>query len=384
MNSQAPRPLDGVLVLDFSMMIAGPLCGMVCADLGADVIKVEPPAGDGSRHYFSADPTVQFNSMTEAFNRGKRSLVVDLTNPDDLALVRRIAAKADVVLEAFRPGVMKKFGLDYDSLREGHEDLIYVSISGFGQHGPDASRAGFDTALQAESGLMHITGEPDGQPTRIGTQIIDVATGHIAAQALLAAMLNRERHGVGDWVHTSLLDTAISMQSHNYTEYLTVGVPLTRSGAHPVFTTPSGTYETSDGLILFSANTAKHWAALVAALGAEDLADPAYADQAGRGAARDFLMSRIAEIIKAQPTAEWVRRFTDAGIVFAQIRDYPSAMQWEQIAANDLPFDVSREGRDVHTVRLPARYHGFSPAADSAAPLLGEDTTQLRDEYAAD
>ncbi|WP_153505728.1 CaiB/BaiF CoA transferase family protein [Cumulibacter manganitolerans] len=380
----APRPLDGMLVLDLTMMIAGPLAGTICADLGADVIKVEPPSGDGSRAYFSADPTVRFNSMTAAFNRGKRSLAIDLTDPDDHALFLRIAAEADVVIEAFRPGVAAKLGITYDEIRAVNDDIVYVSISGFGQHGPDAGRPGFDTAIQGESGLMVITGEPDGLPQRVGTQIVDASTGITAAQAICAALLNRERHGCGDRIECSLLATAIALQTHNYTEYLTVDVPLTRAGAHPVFTTPSGTYATSDGLILFSANTPKHWSALTRALGDPELIDnPKHADQAGRSGDRAFLLERVQQILRTRTTAEWVERFRAAGIVYGEVRDYPAVVASPQFAAEQLALEVERDGVVTHTVRTPARYSSFTPAPTAGAPALGADTAAIRAEYPA-
>ena len=380
----APRPMDGMLVLDLTMMIAGPLAGTICADLGADVIKVEPPAGDGSRAYYSADPTVRFNSMTAAFNRGKRSLAIDLTEPDDHALFMRIAAKADVVLEAFRPGVAAKLGVAYDDVRAINDDVVYVSISGFGQTGPDADRAGFDTAIQGESGLMEITGEPDALPQRVGTQIVDASTGIAAAQAICAALLNRERHGVGERIECSLLATAVALQTHNFTEYLTVDVPLTRAGAHPVFTTPSGTYATSDGLILFSANTPKHWKALTAALGDPDLIDnPKHADQAGRSGDRAFLLERIGQILRSRTTAEWVERFRKAGIVYGEIRTYPEVVASPQFAAEKLAIDVERGGVVTHTVRTPVTYASFPMASTAGAPALGADTEAIRAEYPA-
>lgn len=380
----APRPMDDMLVLDLTMMIAGPLAGLVLADLGADVIKVEPPAGDGSRGYFSADPDVRFSSMTEAFNRGKRSLVVDLTDPDDHALFMRIAAEADVVIEAFRPGVTKRLGISYEDIKAINEDIVYTSISGFGQDGPDAWRAGFDSAVQGESGLMHITGEAERSPQRVGTQIVDVSTGHVAAQAIAAALLNRERHGIGEHIECSLLATALSLQAHNLTEFLTVGVPTVRAGSHPQFITPSGTYETQDGSIVFSANTPRHWAGFTAALEDAELAqNPAYADQASRTAHRDELIARIAKILKTRTTAEWVERFAKANIVYGEVRDYPAVVASAAFEANQFGLTVERDGKVTKTLRLPARYASFAPAAGTASPALGADTEAIRSEYAA-
>lgn len=377
--------MDGMLVLDLTTMIAGPLAGTICADLGAEVIKVEPPSGDGSRAYFSADPTVRFNSMTAAFNRGKRSLCVDLSNADDHALFMRIAAQADVVLEGFRPGVAGRLGIAYDDIKAVNDDIVYVSISGFGQRGADAARAGFDTAVQGESGLMHITGEPTMHPQRIGTQIIDASTGHVAAQAICAALLNRERHGVGDYIECSLLATAISLQAHNFTEYLTVDVPLTRSGSHPFFTTPSGTYETSDGLVLFSANLPKHWDALTRALEDPELIDnPKYAEQLGRNADRAHLIERIQRVLRTRTTAEWVERFKKAGIVYGEIRDYPGVVGSEQFTANEMALDVERDGVVTHTVRTLAAYTTFGMAATAGAPGLGQDTDEIAAQYPPD
>lgn len=371
-----------MLVLDLTMMIAGPLAGLVLADLGAEVIKVEPPAGDGSRGYFSSDPNVRFSSMTETFNRGKRSVVIDLADADDHALFLRLAAKADVVIEAFRPGVTKRLGISYDDIKAINDDIVYVSISGFGQVGPDAWRAGFDSAVQGESGLMHITGETDGDPQRVGTQVVDASTGHVAAQAICAALLNRERHGVGEYIECSLLGTALSLQAHNLTEYLTADVPLSRAGSHPLFITPSGTYATKDGNVVFSANTPRHWKAFTDAVEAPDLAEnPAYADQAGRVAHRDELIPRITEILKTRTTAEWVERFAAANIVYGEVRDYPAVVASTAFEANEFGLTVERDGKVTKTIRLPARYASFAPAATAAAPELGADSDAVRNEH---
>lgn len=380
----APRPMDGLLVLDLTAMIAGPLAGTICADLGADVIKVEPPSGDGSRAYFSADPTVRFSSMTAAFNRGKRGLCVDLTKDDDLALFKRIAAKADVILEGFRPGVAARLGIAYDDIKAINDDIIYVSISGFGQRGPGASRPGFDSAVQGESGLMHITGEPDAPPQRVGTQVIDTATGHVAAQATLAALLNRERHGVGDYIDCSLLTTAISLQTHNYCEYLTVDVPTSRAGSHPMFITPSGTYETSDGALTFSATMPKHWDAFTRALEDPELIDnPKYAEQDGRVADREFLIDRITQIMRTRTTADWVERFRTAGIVYGEVRDYPTVVDSDQFVANEMLREVERDGVVTRTVRTPAWYSSFEYRSTPGAPSLGQDTETIAAEFPA-
>ncbi|MFV0533970.1 MAG: CaiB/BaiF CoA transferase family protein [Cumulibacter sp.] len=379
-----PRPLDGMLVLDLTTMIAGPLAGLVLADLGAEVIKIESPAGDGSRGYFTADPQVRLNSMTAAYNRGKRALVVDLTDPDDHALVLRMAARADVVLQGFRPGVVERLGISYEDIKAINADVIYLSISGFGQDGPDARRAGMDSSIQAETGLMHVTGEPDGNPQRVGSQVVDIGTGHVAAQAILAALLNRERHGIGEHIECSLLATAIGLQAHNITEYLTAGVDLKRSGSHPEFTTPSGLYSTQDGWIMFSANTPRHWAAFVEAVEAPDLGEnPAYADQGGRTAHRDQLIPRIAEILAKRSTDEWIERFTKANIVFGRVRDYPDLAASAQFAAGEFAIEVEYAGEVTKTVRLPARYSSFAPAASGGSPALGADSDAIRTEYQA-
>lgn len=378
------RPMDGMLVIDFTQMIAGPMCAMLCADLGAEVIKVEPPEGEGGRSFGSVDPNIKAFPIYETFNRGKRSIALNLRDENDLTVARSLCARADVVIEAFRPGVMDRLGLGAEELRAANPRLVYASISGFGPDGPGRTRPGLDSALQAETGLLEITGEPDGPPQRIGVHVVDVTTGHITLQAILAALLNRERHGVGDYVQTCLYDSGVSLQSHHYAEYLNYGVAPTRYGNHPTFSTPSGLYATADGHLVFSANTVRHWAAFCEATEMTDLVDdPRFATQNLRVLNGPELVEILSARIVTRPTAAWVELFNRHGVVFGEIHDYASAVASEQFAARKLTMTVSDDEHEFTTVRGPARYSSFEAAPTNAAPRVGQHNDEIRAQFGA-
>ena len=376
--------MDGMLVLDFTQVIAGPLCTMMCADLGATVIKVEPPTGDSGRGYGSDDPSIDAAPIYDAFNRGKRSIVLNLREDGDLALAKTIARKADVVISAFRPGVMERLGLGYEALRADNPKLVYASVSGFGPDGPGGKRAGLDGAMQAETGLLEITGEPDGPPQRIGTHIVDVTTGHVTLQAILAALLNRERHGVGEQIQTCLYDSGVSLQTHHYSEYLTHGVAPGRYGNHPSMSAPSGLYQTKDGYLVFSANSVKHWATFVEIAGSKELADnEAFATQNGRTSNRDTLIPIVIDIMLRHTTDEWVEIFEKNGLVYGKLQDYAAVTSSEQFAANNLAIE-SRDGdRVVRSVRPPVRFSSFDYPPTTASPkIIGQHSDEIRAEFA--
>src|SRR5271155_4053368 len=242
-----PTALDGLLVIDFTRVVAGPACTQTLADFGAEVIKIEnPEGGDDTRHYEHAEiggESAAFLSL----NRNKRGIVLDFTKPESLAVARELIKKADVVVENFSSGVMKKFGLDYESVAPGNPRLVYCSISAYGRKGPFASRPGFDPITQAESGFMSLNGFPDGPPVRTGTPIIDMATGMTACNAILLALLARDRLGRGQHVEVALFDIALSLTGFYGMTYLMTGVNQSRFGNSPNGSPSVGVYQAADG-----------------------------------------------------------------------------------------------------------------------------------------
>jgi crotonobetainyl-CoA:carnitine CoA-transferase CaiB-like acyl-CoA transferase len=376
----ARRPLDGILVVDFSQIVAGPLAAMVLSDLGARVVKVEPPGGDAARQ-LGNHPGRRYYGMFDSFNRGKESLVLDLTAEQGREQARRLVSQADVLIEASRVGVMDRLGLGADELRARHPRLVYVSINAYGERGKDAQRGGVDVAIQAETGWMSITGEPDGPPMKIGSVPIDAATGHVAAQGALAALFARERTGTGDVVRVSLYDVACSLHTHDFTDYRTLGWVARRSGNFPAATTPSGIYETADGTMVLSAYMPNHWAVAQDILDDDRLRDdPRFASMRGRVEHREDLLILLKEVMRKRSTAEWMERFSAARITSGVVKSTDEVAESEQFASSALGVELKGdEGREVRTIRTPARFDSFTPSFGNAAPDLDSGWDALAD-----
>lgn len=367
-------PLDGLVVLDFSQIVAGPMAAMVLGDLGATVIKVEPPTGDASRQ-LGAREADGYLGMYESFNRGKQSVIVDLHSPEGRAEALALIDVADVMIESSRVGVMDRLGIGAGPMLERNPRLVYVSISAFGERGPNAARGGVDVVIQAETGWMSITGEPDGPPTKLGSIPIDAATGHVAAQAALAALFARERSGRGDVVRVSLYDVACSLHAHDFTDFLTNGWVAGRTGNYPAATTPSGVYETSDGTVVLSAYMPHHWEVAVEVLDDDRLrTEPRFLTMRDRIQNRDALLPVLQEIMRTRSTAEWMKLFDAARLTSGVVRDTDAVAQSEQFEAADLRVDMHDEhGRSVSSIRTPARYDSFPIAATHPASALDSD-----------
>lgn len=372
------RPLEGMTVLDFSQVVAGPLSAVILADYGARVIKIEPPNGDASRKLGSR-PERDYAGMFETFNRNKETIALDLKDPEHLQVALDMIDGADVLVESSRVGVMDRLGLGAEEMRARNPRLVYVTISGYGERGPNAQRGGVDVAIQAESGWMAITGEPDGPPTKLGAVPIDAACGHVAAQATLGALLKRERTGQGDVVRVSLYDVAVHLHAHNFTDYLTMGWNAKRAGNFPAATTPSGVYETSDGMVVLSAYMPHHWDVAMEVLGDEDLRnDPRFATMRDRMENRDELLPALQKILKTRTTDEWMEALEAARITCGVVRDVAGVVDSEQFEAAELKITMSREdGREISAIRTPARFDGFQPPVPKAAPHLNESENVL-------
>lgn len=375
-NAGAGRPLTGMKVIDFGQYIAGPGAGMVLAELGADVIKVEPPAGDAAR---GIGPMGQ--SMVRAYNRNKRSIAIDLADPRGSAAVMRLIADADVVIQNLRPGVIEKFGLGPAQVRALHPRVIYLSVTGFGRNGPSANRPGFDIAAQAESGMMSMIGDPDGTPHKVGSPIIDSTTAHLGAQAVLAALLQRARTGVGDTIEASLLGTAMHLMLPSWGWYLNGGPEPRRVGnGQPAAAPAADIVRTADGQIVLSAFTDDHWARLCKAIGRPEMvADPRFATNAQRVANRAAMHEILGECLSHSTSEECVRLLAEQQIVVGAVRGFAQARDSADVVANGLIADVEPRGDEpgYRTLRLPYTMAESPVPATRAAPRLGEHGTEV-------
>ena len=381
------KPLEGIRVLDLSRVLAGPWCTQLLADLGAEVIKIERPGGgDDTRHW--GPPWHEFGDQKVAAyflaaNRGKRSVAIDFAHPEGAALVRRMAADADVLVENFKVGGLAGFGLDAASLRAANPQLVYASITGFGQDGPYAQRAGYDYIVQAMGGLMSITGLPDGAPgggpVRAGVAVADLFTGVYCANAILAALLARQATGEGATIDLALFDTQLAMLANQASSALVSGRDPGRQGAGHPSIVPYQPFEASDRTFIVAVGNDSQFARLAAMLGAPEWAvDPDFATNSARVANRDRLVPLIAHRIAAAPAAEWLERFEEAGIPAGPINSVGEALADPQALARGA---VRRLGAgalgDVTVVGNPVRVDGHRLDCDLPPPALGEHTDEL-------
>lgn len=367
-----PRPLDGLRVLELARILAGPWAGQALADLGAAVIKVESPEGDDTRRW--GPPFVERDgdrsaAYFHAANRGKRSVTADFATPEGQALVRRLAAGADVVIENFRVGGLAKYGLDHAALAAANPRLITCSITGFGQTGPYAPRAGYDFIIQGMAGLMSVTGEPDGPPQKAGVAITDLFTGLYAANAILAAVIERGRTGRGRHIDLALFDTGVAVTANQAMNFLASGTAPQRMGnAHPNLA-PYAVYPCADGWIILATGNDAQFRRLCGILDLPELAaDPAFATNEGRIARRAEMTERLTAATRRRPRAELLAACEGAGVPAGPINDMADVFADPQVAARGLRID--RDG--VPGVRSPALFDGLPAVADRGAPALGE------------
>ena len=375
-----PKPLDGFRVLDFTQNVAGPLAGQVLADLGAEVIKVEAPGGEAARHITSVLPGRP--SLAPYFlpnNRGKKSVALDLTTEQGKDQVLRLADTADVILEGFRPGVMEKLGLGPNDLQPRNPKLIYARISAFGGNGPNGDRPGVDLMVAAEAGMTTGMRTPEGKPQIIPFQLVDNATGHVLAQAVLAALLNRERHGVADIVRVAMYDVAVSLQANQLTMHLNrrsepESPPTTKQRKRVGFATqPSDAFRAADGYVVISAYIPKHWALLCRTIDRPDLLDDErFADQRSRAINYAELTDELESTLTTKPAGECVKLLRRNGIMACLPYTWKQVVDTPLFAENDLALEVGSGEDAVTLIRTPARYSTFSAAATEPPPALGE------------
>ena len=377
MTESAPArpsgPLAGIVVADFSRVLAGPYCTMLLADLGAEVIKVESPSGDDTRHWV---PPKRGDTGTYylAINRNKKSVVLDLRDPDDVAVAQALTARADVMIQNFRPGGLTKFGLDYDSVRARRPDSIYCSISGFGS-AEGAALPGYDLLVQAVSGLMSLTGSPDGPPYRAGISVFDVMTGLHSAIGILAALHHRDATGEGQQIETNLLSSAMSALVNQTEAYVAGGVVPNRMGNAHLSLFPYEPLPTGDGEIIVIAGNDGQFRTLAAALGAPELAsDERFATVGSRNDNREVLRPLLLERLSEKSAAEWFDVLTAAGVPCGPINDIRGGVE----LAAKLGLEPVVEIDGVPTVRNPIRMSATPPRYDLPPPTLGADNESVR------
>lgn len=366
-------PLAGLLVADFSRVLAGPYCTMLLADLGATVVKVEGPDGDETRAW---KPPVRGEDATYylSVNRNKRGVVLDLRDASDAAVARALAARADVVVENFKPGGAARWGLDYESVREENTSVVYASITGFGPH---SDLPGYDVLAQALSGLMSITGDADGPPKKAGVAIVDVVTGLHAAVGILAALQHRERTGVGQHVEVNLLSSALSALVNQSGAHALAGVTPGRLGNDHPSIFPYGPLPTAAGELVLAIGNDRQFARLCEGLGMPDLAiDRRFAAAADRSAHRDLLRPVLVDALAGRSAPEWYDVLAPAGVPCAPILDIADAFGWADRLGLEPAVDV--DGEPVG-VRHPVSLSETPPAYQLVPPALDADRAWLDD-----
>jgi formyl-CoA transferase len=376
--SGAPLALAGVRVADFSHFIAGPLCSMILADLGAHVIKIEKI--DGGDDFRTLGPKIspQEGAPFLWTNRNKRSIALDLRKPEGQAVARDIVSTADVLLENFSAGVMKRFGLDYAALSAAHPRLIYCAVSAYGRSGPLADRLGFDPITQAESGFMSMNGEPDRVGLRAGPSIMDMSTAMMTCNAVLAALFARERLGRGQYIESALFDTAVTMTGFHALNYLVSGVAPKRFGNNSRDTVPTAAFETADGPIYIACANDRTWQRLATqVLERPDLA-AAYATVTDRIRDRDRLLATVGDILRTAPRGHWLERMRAASVPAGAINSIAEAFDGPDIAARGLVSTIPHPvAGTVPNIALPFRMQGTPLADPVAAPTLGQHSVEI-------
>jgi crotonobetainyl-CoA:carnitine CoA-transferase CaiB-like acyl-CoA transferase len=370
-----PGALDGLLVADFSRVLAGPFCTQTLGDLGADVVKVERPgAGDDTRAW--GPPWVDHGATYYlGLNRNKRSITLDLADPADARLARRLAQRADVLVESFRPGTIDRLGLGYDAIAENNSRVVYCSISAFGSGEQAARLPGYDLLLQAMSGLMSVTGEPEGRPLKVGAALIDMICGLYATTAVLAALQARERTGRGQHVEVSLMDSALAGLLNQASAHLNAGVVPGRLGNRHPSITPYETFRAADGDFALAVGNDAIFGRLCEAIGRPELGgDERFATNASRLEHREELGSLLEGAFHTAPAAEWVQRLSAAGVPAGPINDIEQAFAFAQA----LGLEPVWETDGIRTVRSPIRMSDTPAAARRRPPALGEHDGELR------
>lgn len=395
--SEKPSALPHIKVLDLSRVLAGPWCTQMLADLGADVVKVERPgAGDDTRHWgppFLKDAQGHDTPQAAYFtctNRNKRSITIDLAHPEGQALIKQMAQQSDVLVENFKVGGLKHYGLDYESLKTLNPRLIYCSITGFGQSGPYAGRAGYDLMIQAMSGMMSITGrppgEPGGEPMRVGVALTDIFTGVYACSAILAALEVRHRTGQGQHIDMALLDVGMAILANQAGGFLNTGrVPQRQGNSHPSLV-PYQDFPTRDGAMLLAIGNDGQFVRFCQTVGRPEwAADERFASNTARVYHRELLVPLMQEVTRTRSTAEWTALLEDKAVPCGPINDIGLAFEDEQVKARGLAISQARAAgvaaqdgiAAISSVASPLRLRDTPPVLRNAPPALGEHTDEV-------
>ena len=388
-NPLSKEILKGVKVLDLSRVLAGPWCSQMLADLGADVIKIERP-GKGDDTHGWGPPYIadrDGNAFESAYflstNRGKKSLAIDISSDEGQKIIRSLATKADIVIENFKVGGLKKYALDYDSLKALNPKLIYCSITGFGQDGPDAQSPGYDFMIQALGGLMHITGQPDGQPVKVGVAVADIMTGMYASVAILAALNHQQKTGEGQYIDLSLLDCQVAMLANQASNFLASGVSPQRLGnTHPNIV-PYQVFQTSDGFIIIAVGNDTQFARLSELLDLQQLAmDERYSTNKARVLHRDELTGLLQNVLFTNTSDYWLTELTQKKIPCGAINDIEQVFNHRQVKHRNMKVSLPHDkaGR-VDLVGNPINFSKNKIKYKLPPPMLGQHSVEILNDW---
>ena len=365
--------LENIKVVDLTRTLAGPFCTMMLGDMGADVIKIEEPErGDETRSWtpFWNGESTQFLS----FNRNKRSLSVNLKEKEGLDVVLSLAAEADVMIESFRAGALERMGLGYETVKAVNPDIIYCSISGYGRSGPLAEKPGYDLIIQAYSGLMHLTGEPDGSPLRVGFSLVDLFTGMMAYGSIMTALYNRDKTGKGQWIEAALLDGQVATMSYHATGYMGTGVEPHRLGSGHPSLVPYQSFPASDGFFILGCANDGLWDRLCRAMERPDLLeDPRFKTNTDRVAHRSECIDTLSETFAAKTVSEWVDIISDAGVPCGPINRVSDVVKDPQVLARNMIADLPHPNvPDLKVPSSPLKLMETPASLRMPPPLLGQ------------
>jgi crotonobetainyl-CoA:carnitine CoA-transferase CaiB-like acyl-CoA transferase len=369
--------LSGITILELGQVIAGNFGGVILADLGAEVIKIEPHRGDTARNPTIA-PLHGESAIHLFMNRGKKSVVLDLKDERGLELFYSLVAESDVVIDNFRPGVMTRLGIDHETLEQHNPRIVTVSVTGFGEYGPARDKAAFDLVVQAYSGHVDITGPRDGDPARVGIPIADIAGGIYSCVSVLAALLGRELHGDGRHADVAMLDSLVSMLSYDALDHLNSGSKVTRQGTAHAHIVPWQAFQTSDGYVVVAARDEKFWHNLCDALGRPDLKDdPRTGDNAARVENRDYLIPILTEVFRTRTKAEWLAILDEYDIPNAPVNDIEEVFNDPQVQARGMVRTYRHPTLgDIRYPPSPVKF-GSWDSPNRSAPMLGEHTVEV-------
>ena len=387
MTATLPGALHGIRVVELAQIMAGPTCGLMLADLGADVIKVEKlPGGDDTRSY--RDPTIQGEPASfMILNRNKRSIAVNLKTPGGLEVVKRLLAGADVVIENYRKGTLDRLGLGYDVVSQLNPRLVYCAVSGYGRTGPYADKGGFDLIAQGFAGIMSVTGEPGGPPAKSGTSVADINAGILAALGIVSALVARATTGRGQLVETSLMEAAVQQTYWQAAMFFATGVNPGPTGSAHLLTAPYQAFATQDGWINIGGANQANWERIVRVIGRPELAaDPRFATNADRMRHRDELVALIAEPLRTRPSAAWIAAFDAEGLPAGPVNQIGDMVADPQVAAREMVIEVDHpRAGPTRALGMPIKFSDARADLTRPAPLLGQHSREVLDQlgYAA-